>query len=188
MRLKWSNDLPRSGLSLLGRPNAKGCAASVADHTVVALQNRFAIIRHTIWAKEVFWLSRVANIFKTIHDVTRWGFPKFISCKIGLLCLCRFQLGLERSQLLYQLRIRHLRVRYLQHQVTHGEFDLRVSTCLRRAEKSFECFKGSSDLLCRAAGVSSERYRVLDGLKIDVHGRLQIDSSGKLTRYQGFET
>ncbi len=188
MRMNWSNVAPRSGTSRFRRIDAKASVASVANLRVISLQNGLAIIRHAAWAQEMLWLPRFVVWFEAVYKTTGWRVPKLIAFKIGLFCLRRFQIGLERSQTLYQLRIRHLRVCYLQHQFAHGEFDLRVSTCLRRAEKSFECFKGSSDLLCRAAGVSSERYRVLDGLKIDIHGHLQIDSSGKLTRNQGLET
>jgi len=133
----------------------------------------------------MLWLPRVVIFFEAIHKRTDWRLPKFISVKVGLLCLRRFYLGFQRGQALDQLRIRRLRIRYLQHQLAHREFDIGVSTALRRTEKLLDSFSGLGDLACRAAGVPRDSYRVLDRLKVDFHGKLLIAS---LNEHEQFST
>lgn len=150
----------------------------------VSLKDRLSFVLNAVGAQKMRGLAVAYFLCQAIHQRTGWRLPKHIAIKIGLECLRVSQRVLQRRKLEFQIRIRDLRLRYLQSELAQGQFDLRISTRLRLLEKTLQ----RRDAFCDAAGglpgVAGNRYRIVQGLEVEVHRLLRAEETIRAEAYR----
>lgn len=160
------------------RLNIETRAARVARLRVVpTLQDRFSFLLNAVRAKVVQWLPVGFGCMKRVHEITGSRLVEKIAVQVAVKGLKLTQLMIERSQLEQQFRARSLRVSYLQSQLRHGSFDIRVSTALRLIEQGGDGFQRPSDAIRGASHVPCELRRLCESVEVNIQNIALLNES-----------
>lgn len=151
----------------------------------VPLKDRLSFVLNAVGAQKMRGLAFAYFLCQAVHHRTGWRLPQRIAIKIGLECLRVSQLVLQRRKLEFQIRIRHLRVCYLQSELAQSQFDLRIATRLRLLEKTLQRGNALGDFSGGLPGITRNRDDVIQRLEIEVHRLLQAEDVIRQKVYRG---